>query len=225
MTARARLIVLSSVVAAVLAAAVLMQGRSPDLLLLKGNLDELVAFNRANPVVAAGVFFGAYIIVTAISLPFGSALTLAGGAVFGFAEALLLVSFASSIGATAAFSVSRFFLRDAVLRQYGHKLAALNSGIEKDGAYFLFALRLTPIVPFFLINILSGVTALPIRTFYWVSQIGTLPATALFVNAGVQLAKIDTISGIISPRILMSMALIGVFPWIAKLAIARFRRV
>ena len=126
------------------------------------------------------------------------------------------MSFASSIGATLAFLSSRFLLRDWVQRRFGDRLKPINDGVQKDGAFYLFTLRLVPAFPFFVINLLMGLTPLPARTFYWVSQLGMLAGTLVYVNAGTQLAKIESLRGILSPRLLISFTLLGLFPLIAK---------
>ena len=178
---------------------------------------------EANSLLAGLLFFAGYIVVTALSLPGSAVMTLAGGAIFGFWYAMLLVSFASSIGATLAFLVSRLLLRDWVQQRFSRYLSALNSGFEKDGAFYLFSLRLVPLFPFFVINLLMGL--LPIRTwpFYWVSQLGMLPATVLFVNAGTQLGELDSLSGIISLPLLGSFILLAIFPFIARWLVAALK--
>ena len=163
-----------------------------------------------------GGFFLLYILVTALSLPGAAILTLAAGALFGLAQGLLVASFASSIGATLAFLVSRYLLRDTIKKRFPERLAAIDTGVEKEGAFYLFTLRLVPVFPFFLINLLMGLTAIKSWTFYWVSQIGMLAGTFVFVNAGTQLAQIDSLSGILSLDLILSFALLGVFPLIAK---------
>ena len=187
---------------------------------LKQNVGDLREWCRNNLLLAGLIFFVVYIAVTGLSLPGSAVMTLAGGALFGFWYALLLVSFASTIGATVAFLVSRLLLRDWVQQRFGRYLAALNSGFEKDGAFYLFSLRLVPLFPFFVINLLMGL--LPIRTwpFYWVSQLGMLPATVLFVNAGTQLGELDSLSGIISLPLLGSFVLLAIFPFIARRLVA-----
>ncbi len=169
-----------------------------------------------NRFLALGVYFVIYVVVTALSLPGAAILTLLGGALFGFWVALLVVSFASTIGATGAFLVSRFLLGTSLQEKYGDKLKTMNEGVEKDGAFYLFSLRLVPIFPFFVINLLMGLTTLPARTFFWVSQVGMLPGTAVFVNAGTQLGKLESASGILSPGLILSFVLLGVFPILAK---------
>lgn len=183
---------------------------------LKQSQRDFAAWNAASPIVIAVVYFILYVLVTALSLPGAAIMTLAGGALFGLIYGTLIVSFASSIGATLAFIVSRYLLRDTVQKRFGHKLKAINEGIAKEGAFYLFTLRLVPVFPFFLINLLMGLTPLPTRTFYWVSQVGMLAGTLVFVNAGTQLARIDSLAGILSPGLLLSFALLGVFPLLAK---------
>jgi pyruvate/2-oxoglutarate dehydrogenase complex dihydrolipoamide dehydrogenase (E3) component/uncharacterized membrane protein YdjX (TVP38/TMEM64 family) len=169
-----------------------------------------------NRILTLGIYFLLYIAVTALSLPGAAVMTLAGGALFGFLPALLVVSFASSIGATLAFLVSRFMLRDWVQRKFKDRLGALNAGVEKEGAFYLFSLRLVPIFPFFVINLVMGLTPMNPLTFYMVSQVGMLAGTAVFINAGTQLGQIESLAGIVSPGILFSFILLGVFPLIAR---------
>ncbi|MGB0957495.1 MAG: FAD-dependent oxidoreductase, partial [Litorivicinus sp.] len=183
----------------------------------QGALDMQVA---ANPVTSALIYGVIYVLVAALSLPGAVILTLAGGALFGLGWGLLLVSFASTIGATLAFLISRTLLRDAVLKRFGSNLTAINAGVEKDGAFYLFGLRLVPVFPFFVINLVMGLTPIKAATFYWVSQLGMLPGTAVFVNAGTQLAGIETLSGLLSPGLLLSFALLGVFPLVARKLLA-----
>jgi len=178
--------------------------------------NDFAALKAQAPWTVAAVFFAVYVLATALSLPGATILTLAAGALFGLLSGLLLVSFASSIGATLAFLASRFLLRDWVQQRFGDKLKALNAGVEKDGALYLFTLRLLPIFPFFLINLLMGLMPIKTRTFYWVSQVGMLAGTLVYVNAGTQLAQLESLSGILSPGLLFSFVLLGVFPLIAK---------
>ncbi|CAK4067265.1 dihydrolipoamide dehydrogenase [Vibrio variabilis] len=169
-----------------------------------------------NFVFAALTYFFAYVAITAFSIPGAAVVTLLGAALFGFWTSLLLVSFASTIGATLAFLSSRFLLRDWVQGKFGDKLSAINQGVERDGAFYLFSLRLIPVFPFFLINLLMGLTPISVTRFYFVSQLGMLPGTAVYLNAGTQLAQIESLSGIVSPSVLASFALLGLFPVIAK---------
>ena len=179
----------------------------------QATLSALVA---ANPWQSALAFFAAYVAVAALSLPGAAIMTLMGGAIFGFSKGLVLVSFASAIGATLAFLSSRFLLRDWVQAKFGERLKPINEGVAKDGPFYLFALRLVPLFPFFVVNLVMGLTSIKTWPFYWVSQLGMLAGTAVFVNAGTQLAQISSLKGIISPAILGSFALLGVFPIIAK---------
>ncbi len=189
----------------------------------KTAFDAYYADHRGQTLLA---YFALYILVTALSLPGATVMTLAGGALFGFWAALLVVSFASSIGATLAFIVSRFLLRDWVQSRFGDKLGAINTGIEREGALYLFSLRLVPIFPFFVINLVMGLTPMKVRTFYWVSQLGMLAGTAVYVNAGTQLGRLDSAAGILSPGILVSFAVLGLFPLLAKkiLAVIKARK-
>jgi dihydrolipoamide dehydrogenase len=183
---------------------------------LKASRDEIVAWREVNPILAAVIAFLVYVAVTALSLPGAAIMTLAIAAVFGFFWGLLLVSFASSLGATLAFLISRFVFRDVVQRRYGIRLKTLNEGIEKDGAFYLFSLRLVPIFPFFLINLLMGLTPIRTWTYYWVSQLGMVLGTMVYVNAGTQLGSLESASGILSPTLLGSFLLLGFFPLLAK---------
>jgi len=171
---------------------------------------------NANPWQVIGVYMFIYVLVTALSLPGAVILTLAGGALFGLTTGLIVVSFSSSIGATLACFVSRFVLRDWVQKKFGDKLATINEGVAKEGAFYLFTLRLIPVFPFFVINLVMGLTKMSLFTFYWVSQLGMLAGTAVFVNAGKELAKIDSLSGILSPGLIGSFVILGLFPLVVK---------
>jgi pyruvate/2-oxoglutarate dehydrogenase complex dihydrolipoamide dehydrogenase (E3) component/uncharacterized membrane protein YdjX (TVP38/TMEM64 family) len=187
---------------------------------LKAGQETFAGWYDASPWLVAGAYLLIYVAVTALSLPGAAVMTLAGGALFGLWVGTLLVSFASSIGATLAFLASRFLFHDWVQGRYGGRLAAINKGMAKDGAFYLFTLRLVPVFPFFVINLLMGLTPIKARTFYWVSQIGMLAGTLVYVNAGTQLARVDSLSGILSPGLLASFALLGVFPLLAKRLVA-----
>ncbi|ELI0634885.1 TVP38/TMEM64 family protein [Vibrio harveyi] len=189
----------------------------------KAQQEALNTFISENFVFAAATYFFAYIAITAFSIPGAAVVTLLGAALFGFWTSLLLVSFASTIGATIAFLSSRYLLREWVQSKFGNKLGAINQGVEKDGAFYLFSLRLIPVFPFFLINLLMGLTPMTIARFYLTSQIGMLPGTAVYLNAGTQLATIDSLSGIVSPTVLASFALLGLFPIIAKWVMNKVR--
>ena len=183
---------------------------------IKSQQQSLENYYQQNPSQSLIIYFIAYVIITGLSLPGAAIMTLAGGAVFGLLTGTIIVSFASTLGATVAFLVSRYILRDSVQTKFGDKLNAINEGIRKDGAFYLFTLRLVPAFPFFLINLLMGLMPIRVLTFFFVSQIGMLAGTIVFVNAGTQLAKIETISGILSPGLIFSFVLLGIFPLIAK---------
>ncbi|MGR5211695.1 TVP38/TMEM64 family protein [Vibrio rotiferianus] len=189
----------------------------------KAQQEVLNTFISQNFVLAAATYFFAYIAITAFSIPGAAVVTLLGAALFGFWTSLLLVSFASTIGATVAFLSSRYLLREWVQSKFGNKLNAINQGVEKDGAFYLFSLRLIPVFPFFLINLLMGLTPMTIARFYLTSQVGMLPGTAVYLNAGTQLATIDSLSGIVSPTVLASFALLGLFPIITKWVMNKIR--
>jgi len=189
----------------------------------KAQQDLLNQSIESNFAVAALTYFIAYVLITAFSIPGAAVVTLLGAALFGFWTSLALVSFASTIGATLAFLSSRFLLRDWVQSKFGEKLETINKGVEQDGAFYLFSLRLIPVFPFFLINLLMGLTPMKVSKYYLTSQLGMLPGTAVYLNAGTQLAEIDSLSGIVSPSVLISFALLGLFPIIAKWAMAKFR--
>ncbi|MDH4228591.1 MAG: FAD-dependent oxidoreductase [Nitrospirota bacterium] len=190
---------------------------------LKAGQDSLSALRADAPVWTAAAYLAIYVVVTALSLPGAAVMSLAGGAVFGLVTGVVLVSFAASVGATLAFLASRYLLHDAVKRRFGKRLKAIYEGMERGGAAYLFTLRLVPIFPFFLVNLLMGLTPIRARTFYWVSQLGMLPATAVFVNAGTQLARISHPSDIVSPGLLASFALLGVFPLLARGLVRMFQ--
>ena len=191
-------------------------GRWLSLEALKTQQAAIESYRQVHPWLTAALFFAVYVLVTALSLPGAAIMTLAGGAVFGLLWGTLLVSFASSIGATLAFLAARFLLRDWVKARFGPRLAAIDRGVEKEGGFYLFTLRLVPAFPFFMINLVMGLTPMRAATFYWVSQIGMLAGTIVYVNAGTQLAAIDSLRGILSPALIGSFALLGLFPLIAK---------
>jgi len=183
---------------------------------LKSGLGQFKQWRNHFPLLTAGTFFAFYVLITALSLPGAVIMTLAAGALFGLFQGTLLVSFASTLGATLAFMVSRYLLRDTIQQRFGNRLTAINRGIERDGAFYLFTLRLVPAFPFFLINLLMGLTPIKARTFCWVSQLGMLAGTLVFVNAGTQIAQLENLSGILSPSLFLSFALLGLFPLLAK---------
>jgi pyruvate/2-oxoglutarate dehydrogenase complex dihydrolipoamide dehydrogenase (E3) component/uncharacterized membrane protein YdjX (TVP38/TMEM64 family) len=218
MTTR-RLLLLLLAAAAIAAFFAFDLGRYLSLDALKARQEALQAYAALHPLQSASIFFGIYTAATALSIPGATILTLGAGAVFGLWRGLLIVSFASSLGATLAFLAARFLLRDFVARRFGDRLKTINQGMQRDGAFYLFTLRLVPLFPFFLINLLMGLTAIGTRTFYWVSQIGMLPGTAVYVNAGTQLAQLSSVRGILSPGLLLSFTLLGIFPLLAKKAV------
>ncbi len=183
---------------------------------LQASLSQFEAWQADSPFLVIAAFFAFYVLVTALSLPGAAVMTLAAGALFGLVQGSLIVSFASSIGATLAFLVSRYLLHDAIQSRFANRLKFINEGIEKDGAFYLFTLRMVPLFPFFVINLLMGLTPIRAVRFYWVSQVGMLAGTVVYVNAGMQLAQISDPSDIFSKATLASFALLGVFPLIAK---------
>jgi uncharacterized membrane protein YdjX (TVP38/TMEM64 family) len=170
-------------------------------------------------VLAGLVFFITYVLVTALSLPVATVLSLLGGFLFDLWLGVLLVSFASTTGATLAFVGSRYLFRDLVQRRFARWFDVINRGLEKDGIYYLLTLRLTPAVPFFVVNLVMGLTQLPVRTFWWVSQIGMLPATVIYVNAGKQLGSITSPRDILTWPLLVSLALLGIAPLLFRLVV------
>lgn len=185
---------------------------------LQARSEDLRAYYSQNPLLSGAVYFALYVAVTGLSLPGAAVMTLAGGALFGFWYGLFLVSFASSLGATLACLVSRILLRDWVQEKFQRQLVAVNAGFSRDGASYLFSLRLVPLFPFFVINLVMGVLPIPLLRFYWVSQLGMLAGTAVFVNAGTQLGQLQGLSGILSPSLIASFVLLALFPWLARAA-------
>ena len=170
------------------------------------------------------VFFAlAYVLVTAFSLPVATPMTLFGGALFGFSTGFVVISFASTVGATLAFLMARFLLKDSLQKKYGQHLTKVNDGFAREGAFYLFALRLVPAVPFFVVNILMGLLPIKVRTFYWVSQLGMLPATAVYVDAGTEISKISSLADIASPSSGIALTLLGLFPIVAKKTLSLLR--
>ncbi|MCP5271160.1 MAG: FAD-dependent oxidoreductase [Burkholderiaceae bacterium] len=183
---------------------------------LKSAQGEFAALYAERPLAVIGTYFALYVVVTALSLPGAAIMTLAGGAIFGLWVGLLVVSFASSIGATLAMLAARYVLRDSIKARFGQRVAEIDRGVARDGAFYLFTLRLVPAVPFFVVNLVMGLTAMKARTFYLVSQLGMLAGTLVYVNAGTQLAQIDSLKGILSPGLIGSFVLLGLFPLVAK---------
>lgn len=191
---------------------------------IKALAGDLRAFQQENAIAVIAGFFLAYVAVTAASLPGAAIMTLAAGALFGVVGGTVLVSFASTIGATFAFLSSRYVLRDSIEARFGERLKAINAGVERDGAFYLFTLRMIPAFPFFVVNLVMGLTRIRTWTYVWVSQIGMLLGTIVYVNAGTQLARIDSLKGIASPQVLGSFVLLGIAPWLAKLVIGALQR-
>ena len=191
---------------------------------LKASRDTLVARFDQSPATFAIGYFALYVAVAALSLPGAAVMTLAAGAIFGLGLGLLLVSFASSIGATLAFLTARYLLRDSVQARFGSRLEPVNEGMRRDGAWYLLSLRLVPVFPFFMVNLLVGLTPIAAVRFYWVSQLGMLAGTAVYVNAGTQLAGITNLADVLSPPLLLSFVLLGVFPLLAKALLGALQR-
>lgn len=193
---------------------------------LKEKQSVIDSYTATNPITAGLIFFLAYILVTGLSLPGAAILTLTAGAIFGLLWGTIIASFASAIGATVAFLAARFLFRDMVQQRFSSRLAAINKGVEEDGPFYLFILRLVPVFPFFVINLVMALTPMPVAVFYLVSQIGMLAGTIVYVNAGTQIARISELGDILSPQLIGSFVLLGVFPLIAKkvAAIIKARR-
>ncbi|MCI0505614.1 MAG: FAD-dependent oxidoreductase [Gammaproteobacteria bacterium] len=211
-----RLLLFGAIAALVAAYFVFGLGQYLTLDYLKSQQTEFIKFYYSNQLLTIGVYFAIYVTVTALSLPGAAIMTLAAGAIFGIAMGTLIVSFASTIGATLAFLFSRFLLRNFIQNRFQDKLISINDGIRKDGAFYLFTLRLIPLFPFFIINLLMGVTPIKTLQFFLVSQIGMLPGTIVYVNAGSQIAAIDSLRGILSPGLVTAFVLLGIFPLLAK---------
>jgi pyruvate/2-oxoglutarate dehydrogenase complex dihydrolipoamide dehydrogenase (E3) component/uncharacterized membrane protein YdjX (TVP38/TMEM64 family) len=221
---RKKLLLVLALLALVVAYLALDLGRFFSLDYIRSSRDQFAALYQSHPAQVIGAFFALYVGVTALSLPGAAVMTLLGGALFGLWVGTLIVSFASSIGATLAMLVSRYLLRDSVKTKFGARLADIDRGIERDGAFYLFTLRLVPVFPFFAINLLMGLTAMKVRSFYWVSQLGMLAGTLVYVNAGTQLAQIRSLQGILSPGLIGSFVLLGLFPLLAKKIVDALQR-
>ncbi|WP_073976156.1 FAD-dependent oxidoreductase [Erythrobacter donghaensis] len=191
---------------------------------IKALAADLAAFQQRNALAVIVGFFLAYVVVAGASLPGAAIMTLAAGALFDLVLGTIIVSFASTIGATLAFLSSRYVLRDSIEAQFGERLKAINTGLERDGAFYLFSLRMIPVFPFFIVNLVMGLTRIRTLTFALVSQAGMLLGTIVYVNAGTQLAQIDSLSGIASPAVIGSFVLLGIVPWLAKGVIGMLKR-
>jgi len=183
---------------------------------LKASREQLAQLYAERTAFVIAGYMLIYVVATALSLPGAVILTLAGGALFGLVTGTIVISFASTVGATLACLVSRYLLRDWVQGRFGDKLQRINAGMEEEGGWYLFTLRLIPVFPFFIINLAMGLTKIKIPTYYWVSQLGMLPATIVYVNAGKELGKLETLAGILSPSMIFSFVLLGLFPITVK---------
>ncbi len=213
---KSKLILVVVVIALIAAFFAFDLGQYLTLEYLKGKQAAITAYYQTNPVQTIAVFMTFYIAAIALSFPGATLLTLVAGAVFGLVNGTIIVSFASSIGATLAFLVSRYVLRDWVQAKFGDRLKPINDGVAKEGGFYLFTMRLVPAFPFFLINLVMGLTQMKTWTFYWVSQVGMLLGTIVYVNAGTELAKITSLKGILSPGLIGAFVMLGIFPIIAK---------
>lgn len=191
--------------------------------MLKSSRDELQQAFQVRPLQVIGLYTAAYIVITSLSLPGATLMTLAGGAIFGPWVGIPVAVISASIGATVAFWTARYLFRDAVHQRFGGHMAAINAGIERDGAFYLFTLRLVPVFPFFVINLLMGLTVIRSGTFFWVSLLGMLAGTAVYANAGTQLGTLTSLSGILSPSLIGSFILLAAFPWLARLGLERVK--
>lgn len=189
---------------------------------LKANLDSFKAYYVQNKFLTISIYMALYISISVLSLPFAGILTLLGGALFGFFAGIIIVSFSSSIGALLSFLFSRYMFKNFVEQKFHSTLLVINKGIKKKGLFYLFALRLVPVLPFFILNPVMGLTNMRTIVFYFVTQLGMLPATIVFVNAGLQLAKINSVSNILSFDLILAFAVLGVFPLAAKLFLEYF---
>jgi pyruvate/2-oxoglutarate dehydrogenase complex dihydrolipoamide dehydrogenase (E3) component/uncharacterized membrane protein YdjX (TVP38/TMEM64 family) len=222
-----KLFLLAAIVVGVALFFVLDLGRFLSLAFIKDSQDAFAQLYAERPLMVSAAYFGIYVLVTALSLPGAAIMTLAGGAIFGLLWGTVLVSFASTVGATLAMLAARYVLRDSMQQRFGRKLDEVNKGIDKEGAFYLFSLRLIPVIPFFALNLLMGLTRMKPWTFFWVSQVGMFAGTIAYVNAGTQLARIDSLAGILSPALIGSFVLLGVLPLVVKkvLDVVRGRRV
>ncbi|WP_295431047.1 VTT domain-containing protein [uncultured Thiodictyon sp.] len=185
--------------------------------------DRFDAWYAQEPLLVIGGYVAVFAVIT-LFLPIAALMTVIGGALFGFWKGVLIASFAAALGGTLAFWLSRFVLHDIVQRHFGERLAAVNAGVAKDGAFYLFSMRLVPVIPFFMINMVMGLTPMRTLTFYWVTQLGMLAGILVYVTAGTQLAEVEHLSDILSPGLLGSLVLLGLFPLLAKKALGLIRR-
>ncbi|KPJ97501.1 MAG: dihydrolipoamide dehydrogenase [Nitrospira bacterium SG8_35_4] len=219
-----KIIIVAAVIALIAAFRIFNLGDYLTLSYIKESQARFQEMYAASRFAVIAGYMGIYIVVTSLSLPGAAIMTLAGGALFGLAAGTIIVSFASTIGATLACAVSRFVLRDWVQNKFGEKLKTVNAGVEREGSFYLFTVRLIPVFPFWLINLVMGLTKMRLITFYWVSQLGMLAGTIVYVNAGKELGKIDSLSGILSPTLILSFVLLGLFPLITKKVLGLYKR-
>ena len=216
---RNQIILLGAIVVLVVLFFVFDLGRYLNLQYFQEQRSALVGLYQDNKLLFIVAFMAIYIAMAALSLPGAAIMTLAAGALLGLAVGVMVVSFASAIGATLACLLARYLFRDAVQIRFAKYLGRINEGVEKDGAFYLFAMRLVPAIPFFVINLVMALTPIRVWTFYWVSQVGMLAGTVVFVNAGKEIGQLASLSGILSPTLVISFVLLGVFPFIAKKAL------
>jgi len=221
--AKQRIAIISGFIILIVVFKILELDRFLSLSYLKSSQESFAGLYARHRVMVIGAYMLIYILATALSLPGATVLTLAGGALFGLLMGTVIISFASTIGATLACFFSRFLLQDWVQKRFGDKLKTINRGIENEGAFYLFTMRLIPAFPFFVINLLMGLTRMRLFTFYWVSQFGMLAGTIVYVNAGKELAKIDSLSGILSPGLIISFVILGLFPITVKKLVGWYR--
>jgi uncharacterized membrane protein YdjX (TVP38/TMEM64 family) len=218
-----KIVIIGVIIALVMAFYVFDLGKYFSLDYIKASQAKFDVLYQEHSILVVAVYMLIYVVMAALSLPGAAIMTLLAGALFGRLIGTVAVSFASTIGATLACFVARFLLRDWVQEKVGEKLKPINDGIEKEGAFYLFTMRLIPAFPFWLVNLAMGLTNLPLRTFYWVSQVGMLAGTFVYVNAGTELAKIESLSGILNPTLIISFVILGVFPLLVKKLMALYK--
>jgi uncharacterized membrane protein YdjX (TVP38/TMEM64 family) len=219
-----RIIIVLVIVLLIVAFRVLHLEQYLTLAYLKSSREQFALLYAQRTVLVIAGYMLIYTVATALSMPGAAILTLAGGALFGQVTGTIVVSFASTIGATLACLVSRYLLRDWVQARFGDKLQRINEGMEREGGWYLFTLRLIPVFPFFVINLLMGLTPIRLFTYYWVSQLGMLPATIVYVNAGRELGRLESLAGILSPSLIFSFVLLGLFPIVVKKIMNRLNK-
>ncbi len=219
-----KILIVSVILAMVASFWIFGLGRYLSLSYIKESQEQFTLLYREHRFSVIAAYMVIYVLVTSLSLPGAAVMTLAGGALFGLVTGTIAVSFASTVGATLACFVSRFILRNWVQEKFSEKLKTVNDGIAQEGSFYLFTLRLVPIFPFWLINLVMGLTRMPLRTFFLVSQVGMLPGTIVYVNAGKELARIESLSGILSPGLIFSFVLLGLFPLVTKKLLGWYKK-